>query len=378
MTGSRYAMKWLAAAGMAALVASCGRGEASKDAPTPGQQIDAPAAAAPDAGPITTLTSRVESKNFRDWKVTCDNGATCAAIAPSVDEAQGWLSVEMAPETAAVPKVLVGVWLDNTDNTSRATPVTLTIDGRSFRTEPVTDADIPTARVVAADALNAVRALASGKVATARAAGETVPISLTGASASLLWIDDRQGRLDTPNALIRVGQRAASVQGPALPVITPAPAVAQGQLGGDNQILPKSIEILPAVRECRSENSGGGDVISAKLGPQQELWGVPCGSGAYNFTNNLYITGPNGQNPVAARLPQADGTTTNEVVNGFYNAEKRELVAFAKGRGIGDCGIAQTWVWTERSFALALEQSMDSCNGLPPDQWPISYRAKVQ
>ena len=45
MTGSRYAMKWMAVAGMAALVASCGRGEASKDAPTGSQPADAPVAA---------------------------------------------------------------------------------------------------------------------------------------------------------------------------------------------------------------------------------------------------------------------------------------------------------------------------------------------
>lgn len=377
MIRTRYARTWLVAAGAAALLASCGRGHADKDAPKPGAPAQTPQVQAP-AVPTTTLAAKVENKSFRDWETVCDNGGACTAVAPAVDDGDGWLTIRMAPETAAVPEILLGLWVDDDAKVGGSVPVTLTIDGRSFRTERVADANLPTARVIPADAMGAVRALAAGRAATAKAGRTSVVLSLSGAAAATLWIDERQDRLDTPNALNRVGQRAAAVQGPAVPAVTLAPAVTQGSLAAEGQTLPKSIEILPDVRECRLGSSDGGDVMAAKLGPQQELWGVPCGSGAYNFTTQLYVTGPNGQRPTAVRLPQADGTTTNEVVNGYYNPQTRTLQAFAKARGIGDCGTAQTWAWTGRGFVLVEEQTMTKCIGLPSEYWPISWRAKVE
>lgn len=369
--GSRYATPWLAVAGLATLLAACDRTPANKDAPGPNAQAATPAAT---SGPVTTLSNKVERRTFRDWNVTCDNGATCAAIAPSFDDSEAWMTVKMAPEPTAIPEVLVGLVV--AENVTASTKITLKINERVFRTERVGDPADAMARVVDADALNAVRAMATGELAVVSIDRDAIGVSLNGASASLLWIDERQGRLDTPNALVRVGQRVASVQAPALPVVTAAPAIAQGQLGEKDQILPRSIDNLPAVQECRGEGPGG-EVFSARLGPQQELWGVPCGSGAYNFASALFLTGPNGQNPVALNLPQASGSPSNQVINGYYDPQTRTLNSFDKARGVGDCGNNQTWVWTGRSFALTLERSMEKCTGLPPDYWPTAWRAKV-
>jgi len=368
----------LAAAGLAALAASCGRGEGDRKAPPTPPASGTPVVAAPSE-PAVALSAKSERKTFRDWKASCDNGAACTAIAPSVVDGRGWLLVRIAPEPTAVPEVLIGVWTQDSEKLAATAPIALKIDGRAFRTERVADTDIPTARVVGAEALGAVRALASGRAATATAGGDVVTLSLSGGSASLLWIDERQGRLDTPGALVRVGQRTASVQPPALPQVAAAPAVAQGSFGDSGQILPKSITILPAARACLADSANPSVrdmVFSAKLGPQQELWAVPCGAGAYNISFDLYLTGPDGVGPVRAALPQADGATTASVVNARYDPDSRTLVAFNKGRGIGDCGVAQTWAWTGRAFALVLEQEMEDCIGLPPDEWPVSWRSR--
>lgn len=379
MAGTGYSMRRLVAtAGAAALLASCGRGEAERTAASPSGPAAPAAAPAPDT--VATLSSAVERRAFRDWKAVCDNGAACTAVAPSVEDGQGWLLIQAAPEPGAIPEIRIGVWTEDAQKAAASAPITLTVDGRAFRTERTADGDIPSARVVSADALAVVRALASGKAATATLNGDRVVLSLSGAAATLLWIDERQGRLDTPGALIRVGQKAVAVQPPALPQVAAAPAVAQGAFGDSGQILPKSLTVLPAVRTCLNDSASPDvrdAVFSAKLGARQELWAVPCGAGAYNLSYAIYLTGPNGQNPVRAALPQADGATTADLVNAGYDPGARTLSAFNKGRGVGDCGIAQTWVWTGQAFALTQERSMEDCIGLPPDAWPVAWRAKV-
>ena len=50
--------------------------------------------------------------------------------------------------------------------------------------------------------------------------------------------------------------------------------------------------------------------------------------------------------------------------------------AFAKARGIGDCGAAQTWAWTGQGFTLTQESIMGECGGVPSDLWPVTWRTR--
>lgn len=326
------------------------------------------------------MPGRPETRTFREWHAACDNGAACTAVAPSVEDSRGWLLIRSSPEPNATPEVMVGVWLDDGDQNATTEPITLTIDGRTFRTQRVESGDVPAARVVADEALAAVRALGAGRAARAKLGPEDVDLSLTGAAAALLWIDERQERLETTNALIRTGARTPSVRSPDLPRVAAAPAVSQAGFGDIRQTLPKSLGVLPAVRACLADSvhpNVSDTTFSARLDARQELWAVPCGSGAYNLSHILYVTGPGGRDPVAVRLPQSTRDFTETVVNARYDAANRVLTAFNKGRGIGDCGVAQTWVWTGRDFSLTLEQSMQDCTGLPPDDWPVLWRAQI-
>jgi hypothetical protein len=66
----------------------------------------------------------------------------------------------------------------------------------------------------------------------------------------------------------------------------------------------------------------------------------------------------------------------NSTVNGQYDPGSRTLSAFAKGRGIGDCGVSQTWVWTGDRFTLGGESVMGDCAGVPSDYWPMTWRSR--
>lgn len=356
-------------AGGLATLSACGPADASgeKAAPiTPPTVGSAPQAAGPGV-----MASEAEA--FRDWIAICDNGNACFAYGPG-REGFGWIRVAIGAGPDARPEVAAGYWPDEAELTRS---FALTIDETDY---PMTlAANQPVAAEVPADrALEVVRALANGDMVRI---GPDHELSLSGAAAALLWIDERQGRVNTVTALRRPGPRPASTvrSAPPLPVITPAPAVSQAGFGDQNQILPAALETVPAVAECRSETSEhwiGKEVMSARLNATTELWAVPCFAGAYNMGHDWYITGPGGRDPRPARLTSISNEPTAGTINGGYSPETRTITAFAKGRGVGDCGTASTWTWTGREFVLTSESEMRECWGVPADYWPTTWRTR--
>ncbi|KAK0360700.1 hypothetical protein LTR94_026274 [Friedmanniomyces endolithicus] len=364
-------------------LAACDRNQApSGPQTTSTQSASVPAAAAKGeaVSSLTPLSARPDDRAFRDWRVTCDNGALCTAFAPSLEPDAGWLKLSLSPEAHAAPAISLGIWSPGDAAPSAQAPLTLTIDGRNFTAERIIDADPPSARIAGPDVAPIVRALASGKTAVVAFGKQKVTLSLRGAAAAMLFIDERQGRLETPNALVRVGDQPSRVRPPDLPQVVAAPLVDQSGFGSENPKLPAALEGLQSVRACRSETSWneyvGKETFSARLGPQQELWGVPCFAGAYNIGYRVFVTGPNGRDPMPVAFPQAMGGVAEDAVNAVYDPRTRTLSAFNKGRGLGDCGIAQTWTWTGQAFVLKSQQEMSDCRGVSPDQWPSRWRSR--
>ncbi len=351
----------------AVLLAACGAEPAARAAP---DGPETPAGPAQAAGPRAMPS---EHRGFRDWLAVCDNGNACFAFGPAEDET-AWVRVAMEPGPDARPQVSAGYWSSGEDEGGFA----LRIDDVAF---PLTliDPDGRAGSVPADRAFEAVRALAQGRRGEIGSGGA---LSLSGAAAALLWIDERQGRVGTVTALRRRGAKPASTvpAPPPLPVVRPAPAISQAGYGDSGQTLPKTLEDLPVVEACRAETghseSFQKEVISARLDEEHELWGVPCFMGAYNMGHEWFITGPGGRDPRPARLPSTSGEAESLTINGGYAPEARTLVAFAKGRGVGDCGTASTWTWTGREFVLSHELEMRECWGVPVDFWPTTWRTR--
>ncbi|MFA4938079.1 DUF1176 domain-containing protein [Brevundimonas sp.] len=376
------ALSALALALSAFAVAGCGDKDAAKAPGAPQAAMPATVAAAASA-PV--LQIRSETKQFRDWSATCGNDGTCWAFGFAPEFAAGWVRITLAPGPDAQPQILFGYWPDG--DAKGSNQIALTIDGRAFAAalSEEGEAEMPIGEI-RPNARAAIDAMAQGKVMTIRGASSQ-DVSLSGAAAALLWIDEKQGRLDTPTALIRRGDRPAATVpvAPPLPTITPAPAVDQAGFGDVNQTVPAALRSRTEVGTCLKESSMpaiSDMVMSARLDARTELWAVPCGAGAYNVTHNWYLTGPGGRDPRPAILagtagPGADPTMPdNSTVNGAYDPKTRTLSAFAKGRGIGDCGSAQTWAWTGDRFVLTEESTMGQCAGVRSDLWPVAWRTR--
>jgi len=365
-------MRRLAIPAAALLIAACGEGSEAATVTT--------ASAATLSGPRGTVPRAADpaERTFRDWYVACDNGNACYAFGHGI-EATGWVRISIPAGPDGRPTVAVGFW---PENGGFGGPVTARVDGRVFAA--LTDADAgedaaPVATVDPDGVPQLIGLMARGEAMSLNAGSETVAISLSGVAASLLWIDERQGRLGTTTALIRKGDRPASAvpPAPALPRIAPAPAVSQAGYGDqEGQTLPAAIEALPEVVQCRADTEFNPDlqkvIASARLDAGTVLWSVPCGVGAYNFASAWFTTDPSGANPRRVMFPTT-GEPLEFLVNAAYDPARRVIDAFDKGRGLGDCGTASSWTWTTRGFVLKSSAGMPDCNGVPSDYWPMFW-----
>ncbi|MBX3478260.1 MAG: DUF1176 domain-containing protein [Brevundimonas sp.] len=354
-----------------------------------GAEPEAVSARAPDgADPRVPTTAGVQpvQRAFRDWMASCDNGADCVVFAGPTDGATAWLRVSMPAGPMATPVVHAGLW-DGGGAQNAAAPLRLQIDGREEVIGPDPDPDLGQQGVGRASGPQAdviIRALGDARRLVLVKGSESAALSPNGAAAALLWIDERQGRLDTVTALRRRGDRPASDApgAPALPVVAPAPAADQAGLpaADRNAALPAAFAALPAVRECRSNLDWNPDLFKAvtrqRLDARTELWGVPCDAGAYNLMTRYWITGPDGADPRAIALQGTQGEPQDVLTNAEYDPATRILRQFAKGRGIGDCGVFQAWTWTGRAFVLSQERVMGECWGVPFELWPTQWRTR--
>lgn len=361
-------MRVIALIAVAALLTSCGDGQTAKAGASG-------AAGSPGAARAQPMSGQ---QKFRDWLAVCDNIGTCHAFGPA-SEGTGWVRISMAAGPDAAPSVAVGFWPQTIDD--MVDPVTVTVDSATFEARTESGDDAAPAAIVSPDRAAAlVGAMAQGTTMSLTSGGETVAISLTGAAASMLWIDEHQGRLDTTTALMRKGSRPASIvpAAPAAPRIEPAPAVGQTGYGDqEGQTLPASIEALPAAVQCRADTAFNPDlqkvISSARLDANTILWSVPCGAGAYNFANAYFTTTPAGTNPRRITFPRATGEPEELLTNAAYDPTTRVIDAFNKGRGLGDCGLADSWTWTARGFVLKSSSEMSECWGVPSEYWPTSW-----
>ena len=360
-----------AALALGLLAVGCSDASGEREATT--QTPAAPGAIAsdtPEPAPVAAA-ARSETRRFRDWIVTCDNGNDCVAFSQA-GGGQGWVRIAMPAGPDARPDLSGGLLSDG----GTPTPgLMMTVDGTRYALSAPGRAALPR------DSRVALNAMATGANASMATRSQSQTLSLSGVSAALLWIDERQGRLETTTALMRRGDAPASrvPAPPALPEVRAAPAIDQAGFGEGTAVLPATIEALLEVQACRADTGFSpefqGAVQSARLNATTELWGVPCFSGAYNVGYRYVISGPDGQSPRVITLPTT-AEPAQTPINSEYDPATRTLTAFAKGRGIGDCGFTNTWTWTGRDFVLTSEARMEDCWSVPADLWPTTWRSR--
>jgi hypothetical protein len=118
--------------------------------------------------------------------------------------------------------------------------------------------------------------------------------------------------------------------------------------------------------------------IAARLSPDLTLWAPLCTRGAYNMIYSFAVVDAKG---AARRLPiryASSAETTTELMNVDYDPATRTLSNFEKGRGLGDCGAVNTWVWDGKAFAPTAQDLMGECRGVSPDDWVTTWRTRAK
>ena len=72
-----------------------------------------------------------------------------------------------------------------------------------------------------------------------------------------------------------------------------------------------------------------------------------------------------------------DGNERSVLVNPVLWEDGRTVGAFARGRGLGDCGAIARFALDADGISLVEETAMGECRGVNPDDWPVLYRAEL-
>jgi hypothetical protein len=342
------------AAVLPVLLAACGS-PAAENASAP-ISIPTPAPS-PSPTPLTEVTPLPgELKTFRDWTVGCDNVGDCKAVALAPEDAvREWPVFMMSVKRDAGARGAIRVTFSGQEDA--VPPITVIVDGRTVARggDASGFAGEAAAKLIAAST--------DADTVTIDAGGKRATHSLAGLAAALRYMDAEQDRAGTTGALVAKGDRpdtSVAKPGSLVRAITPGgsaakltdAAAAHLRKGADCSIA----EFRDTLPDPETHALGGGRTLVL----------LPCEMGAYNLIAALYVIGPDGK-PVSARIDAPSGIMGEDhkgvptVVNGAF--ENGVLDTFAKGRGLGDCGVNQRFAWDGKQFRLIEQREMGECRG---------------
>lgn len=333
------------------------------------------------AAPAALAVTPGKVQIFKDWTGGCDNGLDCQAVALMDDQApDNFLSVVVTrpagPGTAITLEVESPMF--------KPGQYQLRVDGRLLASGNVQTADQPI-KLTGANAMRLARGMARGNVVRLSDGNgtEVGKASLAGSAAALRYIDGQQGRSGIKNAIIATAGKPKAGKRPALPVISVRKIT-------PNDILPDT-SALVALSEnspCAADRFGSTQDTAYSLGNASDgpraLVMINCGAGAYNVSSGVY-TGRRDAKGAWTFAPAkfdygATGFTAQSaipiLVNANWDAATQTISSYTKGRGLGDCGSSETYVWDGQSFRLTAASFMGECRG--STDWIPTWRAEVR
>jgi hypothetical protein len=306
---------------------------------------------------VATRPVPVPLKVFADWTVGCDNGRACQANALQPEDDFDALTIIIARGAEANART------DISFKTDLMAVAALSVDGRKLSIRPALLDGFLSIRAEDVGAfVDAVKP--AKRLGLIDARGEEVGhASLAGLVAALLYMDEQQKRVGTVTALIRKGAAINVQRPPALPVIAspatpklPPRMLSKADIAGDIGSL-----------DCEPDASHEAAPTYARLDARTTLalLLLPCGQSAYNFFSHALLIDERGRvRPAGFDAEPAMGDENdNSVVNSEWDARTRLLTVYGKGRGLGDCGVSQSYAWDGQRFRLAEQAEMGECRG---------------
>jgi hypothetical protein len=293
-----------------------------------------------------------------DWEISCDNTLTCRMAGYCAEETyeDGCGSVLITRAAGPGAPLEGKVSLADYGRDEGYEPprfLTLRVGGRSkgkleYRkkeeTYPLTQVQT---RALLAAARKDTAILFEGE-------GDSFTLSGKGVSAVLLKADEVQGRIGTPGALIRKGDKPEENVFPPrpMPVIraakvsdTPSRALTAPEVAALNPLLWQNEEVK---ENCHDFN----EFTLTPLDERHVLISMLCWRAAYNEGNAYWV-----MDSALAGIPKFVTAAAD-----FYSEGK--IFGSFKERGPGDCYSGSNWIWDGQAFHLSETWTTGMCRGI--------------
>lgn len=309
----------------------------------------------------TTRAGELEGLEFQhhDWLLVCDNTRTCRAAGYSEDAGPGSpVSVLLTRHAGAGAPVEARVRLGQYEETAMPPVLQLRIDDRPLGPVDFDRAE-GTGELSPGQLTALIRALKRDSTIVFHGTSADSPwvLSDRGATAVLLKMDEFQGRLDTPAALVRPGTRSedavpAPIAAPLVRAVAPVAARPGDDRLADLPGLRHALaQTLPDPEDCwdfgDEERSMPLEVM--RLDAERLLVSTRCWTAAYNEGIGYWVVREDP--PHAAEL----------VTRSASGHDGGEIQAMQKGRGLGDCLWYAAWMWDGDRFVQTDDTSTGLC-----------------
>ena len=299
-----------------------------------------------------------------DWQLVCDNTRTCRAAGYHRDGDEAGVSVLLTrhagPGTPVTAQVVLGSYLES--EPPRA--LSIHVNGRESELAAYdVDRDSTDLAPAQIDALLHALTRDSRIDFVGPRDGERWSLSDRGAAAVLLKMDEVQGRIGTPGALVRRGQRAEAEVLPALPIPVvreaprSAPRPGDAMLAQDPALRAALFDTVAGKDRCHAfEEAADGEAVIRvrRLGDGTLLASTLCWRAAYNEGYAYWLI--DDRAPFHPRLVTANASDDHE----------SEIHASHKGRGLGDCWLHESWAWDGERFVATSRMTTGLCRLIAP------------
>lgn len=312
------------------------------------------------------------SFSHHDWEVVCDNTRTCRAEGYSEEGAEQLVSVLLTRKAGPNEPVRAEMRLGEDEDEghgAKASVQKLTLIMR-INNKEAGHIDYLTKEASVVLTSEQTKALLVALPGTAKIewvnGKKHWRLSNKGASAVLLKMDDVQGRVGTPGALIKKGARDENTVSPTIPMpvvtIPPLPEL----MPSDKQ-LASSKDFIKAMtptieKDCpdrREDDKNNPTIELYRLSKDTLLMSTTCWMAAYNLGDGYWVI--KDKPPYQAEFVTDSGS-------GY---DKGEITSGQKGRGVGDCWGAQRWAWNGQHFVVVDISTTGMCRGFAGGTWNL-------
>lgn len=350
--------------------------------------------------PISTLASDAYGEPFEgwgfvkdDWQLVCDNTLTCRAAGYSEDGAEWRGSVLLtlkAGEKVPTTQVLLNYWDSSDEENVQANvlnkPIELWLNDKYYGEVQLNTDEEGMGELTPSQTRQLINQARKSTKIEFRVGDYQWQISDTGMAAILLKLDEVQGRVGSPLALVSKNNanRQALKPARAMPKIYAVAPYSMPEYSVDADDLPKmsaeqklsqrlserydrlwqnkmSAWVIATLDEEERENCEILTTDQEWFDKKNKVWQFmpidsnytlashSCWTGAYNFGAGYWLI--NKDQPNKPKLITLSGSDYND----------GEVYSTHKGRGIGDCWSSESWVWDSKDFVKTSELSTGLC-----------------